>query len=222
MVACLFALSGQIPFNNDQILKKLRLIYNWLKEKKRQIDIVSFLRDKNPNVTIEYGVRVLGDPARIKLDCGCFIESGVLFDLQGGGEIILGEKCSVRAGAILATYGGTIQFGKFSGVQHYSIIYGHGGLVVGDYVRIAAHSVIIPANHSMALNGIPIHKQPIVKQGINIGNDVWIAAGSRIMDGVTIGNGVVVAAGAVVTKDVMQDSIVAGVPAAIIGQRKAN
>ncbi len=202
------------------ILKKLRIIYSWLKEKKRQIDVVSFLRDKNPNVKIEYGVRVLGDPARIKLDCGCFIESGVLFDLQGGGEIILGENCSVRAGAILATYGGKIQFGKFSGVQHYSIIYGHGGLVVGDYVRIAAHSVIIPANHSIALNGIPIHKQPCVKRGIKIGNDVWIASGSRILDGVTIGDGAVIGSGAVVNKDVESECIVGGVPAKIIGKRK--
>ncbi len=198
------------------------MIYSWFKEKKRQINAVVFLRDKNPKTHIEFGVRALGNLSNIRLAPGCYIERGAFFDLQGGGEIIMGENCSVRAGAILATYGGKIQFGKFSGVQHYSIIYGHGGLMVGDYVRIAAHSVIIPANHSIALNGIPIHKQPIVKQGIKIGNDVWIAAGCRIMDGVTIGNGVVVAAGAVVTKDVKQDSIVAGVPAKIIGQRKAN
>jgi acetyltransferase-like isoleucine patch superfamily enzyme len=203
-------------------LKNLKMIYSWFKEKKRQINAVVFLRDKNPKTHIEFGVRALGNLSNIRLAPGCYIERGAFFDLQGGGEIIMGENCSVRAGAILATYGGKIQFGKFSGVQHYSIIYGHGGLMVGDYVRIAAHSVIIPANHSIALNGIPIHKQPIVKQGIKIGNDVWIAAGCRIMDGVTIGNGVVVAAGAVVTKDVKQDSIVAGVPAKIIGQRKAN
>ena len=203
------------------ILKKLRLIYNWLKEKNRQIDIVSFLRDRNPNVTIQYGVRVLGDPARIKLSSGCFLESGTLFDLNGGGEIHMGENCSVRSGAVLATYGGKIHFGKFSGVQHYSIIYGHGGLHIGDYVRIAAHCVIIPSNHSTILNGIPIHRQPEVKRGINIGNDVWIGAGCRILDGVEIGDGAVIAAGAVVNRNVLPQSIVGGVPARILGNRKA-
>ncbi len=204
------------------ILKKLRLIYNWLKEKNRQIDIVSFLRDKNPNVTIQYGVRVLGDPARIKLGPGCFLESGTLFDLNGGGEIHMGENCSVRSGAILATYGGKIQFGRNSGVQHYSVIYGHGGLHIGEYVRIAAHCVIIPSNHSTALNGVPIHCQPEVKLGIHIGNDVWIGAGCRILDGVEIEDGAVIAAGAVVNKNVSSQTIFGGVPARMLGMRKTN
>lgn len=224
MVAFLLAPCGQILFNSMKIrnLKKLRIIYNWLKEKKRQIEIVSFLRDKNPNLTIDNGVRVLGDPARIKLSSGCFIESGTLFDLNGGGEICLGENCSVRSGAILATYGGKIQIGRNSGVQHYSIIYGHGGLHVGDYVRIAAHCVIIPSNHSTVLNGIPIHQQPEVKKGIKIGNDVWIGAGCRILDGVEIGDGAVIAAGAVVNKNVSSQTIFGGVPARMLGMRKTN
>ncbi|MFC5775031.1 CatB-related O-acetyltransferase [Ectobacillus antri] len=51
---------------------------------------------------------------------------------------------------------------------------------------------------------------------IIIGNDVWIGANAIILDGVNIGNGAIVAAGAVVTKDVPDFAIVAGVPARII------
>jgi acetyltransferase-like isoleucine patch superfamily enzyme len=204
------------------ILKKLRIFYSWLKEKKRQIDAVVFLRDKNPKTHIEFGVRVLGDPSNIRLAPGCYIERGAFFDLQGGGEIIMGENCSVRSGAILATYGGRIRFGKCSGVQHYSVIYGHGGLEVGDYVRIAAHCVIIPSNHSTLLNGVPIHKQPEIKKGIKVGNDVWIAAGCRILDGVVVGDGAVIAAGAVVNKDVLKESVVGGIPARLLRIRKPN
>jgi virginiamycin A acetyltransferase len=54
------------------------------------------------------------------------------------------------------------------------------------------------------------------KEGIIIGNDVWIGMGAFIMPGVTIGNGVTVAANAVVTMDVPHYSIVAGVPAKIV------
>ncbi len=50
-----------------------------------------------------------------------------------------------------------------------------------------------------------------------IGNDVWIAAGAIVLHKVKIGDGAIVGAGAVVTKDVPPYSIVAGVPAKVIG-----
>lgn len=52
-----------------------------------------------------------------------------------------------------------------------------------------------------------------------IGNDVWVGANSVIMPGVTIGNGAIVGAGAVVTKDVPDYAIVAGVPAKMMKYR---
>jgi acetyltransferase-like isoleucine patch superfamily enzyme len=52
-----------------------------------------------------------------------------------------------------------------------------------------------------------------------IGNDVWIAAGAQVLHKVKVGDGAVIGAGAVVTHDVPSYSIVAGVPARIIGYR---
>lgn len=52
-----------------------------------------------------------------------------------------------------------------------------------------------------------------------IGNDVWIAAGAQILHNVKIGDGAVVGGGAVVTHNVPEYAIVAGVPAKIIGYR---
>lgn len=50
---------------------------------------------------------------------------------------------------------------------------------------------------------------------------VWIGARATIMPGVTIGRGAVIATGAVVTKDVPEMAIVAGIPARVIGQRRS-
>ena len=55
---------------------------------------------------------------------------------------------------------------------------------------------------------------------VAIGDDVWIGGNCTILPGVTIGNNVVVAAGAVVTKDVPDNCVVAGVPARIIKRLK--
>lgn len=53
-----------------------------------------------------------------------------------------------------------------------------------------------------------------------IQDDVWIGANVCIMHGLTIGKGSVIGAGAIVTKNVEPFTIVGGVPARKIGERK--
>jgi acetyltransferase-like isoleucine patch superfamily enzyme len=57
---------------------------------------------------------------------------------------------------------------------------------------------------------------------IHIGKGVMVGMESMIMPGVTIGDGAIIAAGAVVTKDVEECSIVAGVPAKFIRKVKTD
>ena len=49
-----------------------------------------------------------------------------------------------------------------------------------------------------------------------VGNDVWIGQNVTVMPGVHIGDGAIIAANSVVTKDIPQDTIAAGVPCKII------
>jgi acetyltransferase-like isoleucine patch superfamily enzyme len=51
---------------------------------------------------------------------------------------------------------------------------------------------------------------------VHIGNDVWIGSNVSIMNNVKIGNGVIIAMGSIVTKDVPDYAIVAGIPAKVI------
>lgn len=50
-------------------------------------------------------------------------------------------------------------------------------------------------------------------------DDCWLGANTVICPGVTIGKGSIVGANAVVTKDVPPYSVVAGVPARVVGTR---
>ncbi len=52
------------------------------------------------------------------------------------------------------------------------------------------------------------------------GNNVWIGSNATILPGVTIGDGAIIGANAVVTKDVKENTIVAGVPAKLIKEIK--
>ena len=55
---------------------------------------------------------------------------------------------------------------------------------------------------------------------VEIGPYAWICSRSIILPGIKIGEGAVIASGAVVTHDVPPYSVVAGVPARIIGRRE--
>ncbi len=91
---------------------------------------------------------------------------------------------------------------------------------IGNNVRIAANTIIAASMHKFERIDVTIISQGFEARGITIGNDTWIGASCRILDGVRIGKGAILAAGAVVTKDVPAYTIVGGVPAKVIRQRK--
>jgi acetyltransferase-like isoleucine patch superfamily enzyme len=136
--------------------------------------------------------------------------------VNGGGAIVIGKNCEIHPYAMLLTYGGKIQIGDNCSLNPFSIIYGHGGVQVGNGVRIAAHAVIIPANHNPPSDTVPLYLSGTTGKGIVIQDGVWLGAGSCVLDGTQISRNAIVGAGSVVTKSVPENATVAGVPARII------
>lgn len=87
-----------------------------------------------------------------------------------------------------------------------------GGIYIGDNALIGHNVVLATLNHEEN----PERRGNLIPSPIRIGNDVWIGSNAVILPGVTIGNGAIIAAGAVVTRDVEQNTVVAGVPARYI------
>lgn len=157
----------------------------------------------------------------IKIGKCTTIESNVTLNTYiGGGTIKIGNNCELRKGCQLLSYGGNISIGNNVSVNPYTLIYGQGNITIGDYVRIAAHCVLIPSNHIYSDPTCPIYTQGLINKGIIIEDDVWIGCGVRILDGVTIAHGCVIGAGSVVTKSTEPFGIYAGVPAIKIKSRK--
>jgi acetyltransferase-like isoleucine patch superfamily enzyme len=107
-----------------------------------------------------------------------------------------------------------ISIGNDVFINHHLTTVALGGIKIGNHVQIAPNVTLLTANHDQ--NNLQIlHCKPIT-----IKDYAWIGAGSQILPGVTIGKGAIVAAGAVVTKDVPNYAVVAGVPAKVI--KKSN
>lgn len=162
-------------------------------------------------------LRFLGRP--IHVDWLARVWARGTLRIVGGGSIRIGPGSQIHDYALLLTYGGNIHVGTNCTVNPFCVLYGHGGLTIGNGVRIASHSVFIPANHNFDDVTKPIWQQAETRLGIVIEDDVWIGTGVRVMDGVRIGCGSVIGAGAVVTKSIPPNSVAVGIPARVVGQR---
>lgn len=90
----------------------------------------------------------------------------------------------------------------------------------GDNVHVASN--VHFTNHDitcMMFNYMDKEHHYRIRQGeINIGNNVFIGAGSRILYDVTIGDNVIIGAGSLVNKSIPSGTVAAGVPCRVIGR----
>lgn len=89
----------------------------------------------------------------------------------------------------------------------------------GGYIRIGKHTLIGPhcqfytPQHPM--DYVERREEKETTYPITIGEDCWLGGNVVVCPGVTIGNRCIIAAGSVVTKDIPDDSLAAGVPAVV-------
>jgi len=156
----------------------------------------------SPGVIIDDCVQLIATsrkPLAIRIGENSFLRSGVMINAgPPEGHVYIGRDCSIGQG---------------------SILYGNGGLTIGNDVMIAGQCFIVASSHTHEQSDIPYAKQGFTAEGIQIGDNVWIGAGVKILDGVTIGKGAIVGANAVVTRDVEPNTTVVGIPARPVTQR---
>lgn len=104
------------------------------------------------------------------------------------------------------------RFGKHVFVNFGCSFMDRGGITLEDGVLIGPQVKLITENHAEN----PNMRQHVYSRPILIKRKAWLGAGVTVLPGVTIGENAIVGAGSVVTKDVPDNVIAAGVPAKII------
>jgi acetyltransferase-like isoleucine patch superfamily enzyme len=130
-------------------------------------------------------------------------------------HIHIGRESSVHMGCFIT--GLNISIGDYSTISRKCHLDGRGGLQIGNCVSISPEVYTVSLTHDLQN---PLF--PTVGKQIIIEDYVWIGARAMIMPGVTIATGTIVGAQSVVTKSFPPYSIIAGVPAKVIGERNHN
>jgi len=172
------------------------------------------LRIRAPGVWVGANVEV-SSPNETRLANGVSLGDGARLL----GNVTIGDHTTIHHHVLLDASGGRIEIGSNCSANEFCVLYGMGGLKIGNDVRMATHTVVVSGNHNFDDPRALIRDQGVTVEPTTIGDDVWIGANVTILAGVEIGSGSVVAAGAVVTHSIPPRSVAMGVPARVVRSR---
>lgn len=176
----------------------------------KELSTVEFIQkviNRFDNILLEFEVMILHL-------VGCFPSHFVrrfFYRLSG---IKIGSGSTIHTGAKFYDPR-NIEIGEDSIIGEGVVLDGRDKIKIGNHVDIASEVMIYNCQHDIQSSDFKA-----VCSSVEIGDYVFIGPRVIIQPGVKIGKGAVVAAGAVVAKDVSEFSIVGGVPASVIGERK--
>jgi len=150
---------------------------------------------RHPLATIEIGSNVIISN-KLSENMAGITHRSVLWASKPGARLIIGNNVGM-SGVILCC---TTQ------------------IIIEDYVNLGAGVMIYDTDfHPIDAYARRVHdKNKIKSASVHICEDAWIGTEAIILKGVTVGKRAVIAARAVVTSDIPDDCIAAGVPAKVV------
>ncbi|MDQ2680097.1 MAG: acyltransferase [Candidatus Eremiobacteraeota bacterium] len=153
------------------------------------------------------------------------IADGVLLSgvdrISAGSRLFLDHRAYLNTGT-LNNRGGFIRMGDNVEIGPYAVLWGAGGITIGNNVHIGAH-VSITAHEALHMNPervdvfepLEFEFAPVV-----IEDHVLVCSGAQIIPGVRIGHHAMIGGGAVVVRDVPPYALAVGCPARVIKYTK--
>jgi acetyltransferase-like isoleucine patch superfamily enzyme len=138
-------------------------------------------------------------------------------------EITLGDYVRVDSLCKLEG-GGGLTIGAYVHVASFCHINAGGGVtVIGDHAGLATGAKILSGQPDLSFLAIcptePSDQVHPIRKTTTIGEYAFICANAVILPGITMGRGAVAAAGSVITHDIPDFEVWAGIPAKPLGKR---
>jgi acetyltransferase-like isoleucine patch superfamily enzyme len=136
------------------------------------------------------------DSGQLRLGKGTLLEPQCWITIGEGARVTIGEGCFLNIGTMIAA---------------------QNEVTIGDHVMFANGCFVSDAAHAYDRDDIPVTWQGFTSKGpTRIGSNCWFGVNCVVSNGITIGDRCVIGANSVVTKDLPDGVIAAGVPAKVI------
>ncbi len=143
---------------------------------------------------------------------------GNAYQMLRQGRLEIGRGTVLESGVTVQSTEGRVRLGERVYLSR-GVTVGAVDLVdIGDFALIGPGCYITDADHRFEDPGVPVPNQGMSLKGpTEIEDNVWLGANVVVTSGVRIGRRSVIGANSVVTKDVPEFSIAAGIPARVVG-----
>jgi acetyltransferase-like isoleucine patch superfamily enzyme len=156
---------------------------------------------------------------RLRTDGIAFIGPKVVLQIGKRAEIRLGRWSWLGHGTKIRCHEGVVEIGAKTVLGQECTISAFQHVSIGRECVIADRVMLIDFDHGVVEVDRPIRLQGIYKRDVRVGHNCWIGYGACVLRGCTVGDNSILGTYAVVTKDLPENSVAAGVPAKVIRKR---
>jgi acetyltransferase-like isoleucine patch superfamily enzyme len=157
---------------------------------------------------------------RLETDGLCFVGPGVKLQIGREAKLRLGRWSWIGHGCKLRVHEGEVSIGAKTVLGQECTISAFQHVSVGRECIVADRVMLIDFDHGVVDVERPIRLQGIYKRDVRVGHNCWVGYGACVLRGVTVGDNCVIGANAVVTSDLPDNAVAAGVPARVVRMRE--
>jgi acetyltransferase-like isoleucine patch superfamily enzyme len=158
---------------------------------------------------------------RLRTDGLCFICPGVKLEIGQDAVLSVGRWAWIGHGSKIRVHEGQVSIGAKTVIGQECTISAYQRVSIGRECIVADRVMLIDFDHGVVEVERPIRLQGIYKRDVEVGHNVWIGYGACVLRGVRVGDNSVVGTSSVITHDVPENAVVAGIPARVVRMRDA-
>ncbi len=157
---------------------------------------------------------------RLVTDGLAFVGPGVSFEIGRDARVVLGRWSWIGHGCKIRAHEGEVRIGAKTVLGQECTVSAFQHVEIGRECILADRVMLIDFDHGVVDVERPVRLQGIYKRDVRVGHNVWIGYGACVLRGVEVGDNAILGTSAVVTREVPENAVVAGVPARVIRMRE--